>query len=113
MAKVALLGHFAGVSPSRSPEELSEWKARNPVYATRTLSIPKDCILSITVFHVAMVLTQRRRDRRPVERELYILSAMFLEGLWNVRNLESGMRNSQPFQMSHVGAHYVVSYFFN
>ena len=51
-----------------------------------------------------MVLTQRKRGRRRVERELHTLSAMFLEGLWKVRNLESGMRNSQPFQMPHVGA---------
>ena len=33
-------------------------------YATRKLSIPNDCILSITVFHMAMVLTQRRRETR-------------------------------------------------
>ena len=46
-------------------------------------------------------------------RELYILSAMFLEGLWNVRNLESGMWKSQPFQMSPVGAWYIVSYFYS
>ena len=64
MTKLALLGHFADVSSSRSPEGLSEQKARNRVYATRKLSIPKDCILEITVFHVAMVLTQRRRGRR-------------------------------------------------
>ena len=63
MAKLALLCHFAGVSPSCSPEGLSEQKARNRVYATRKLSIPKDCILPITVFHVAMVLTKRRRER--------------------------------------------------
>ena len=110
MEKAASLSHFAGVSPSRSPEGLSEQRARNRVYATRRVSIPKDCILSITVFHVTMVLTQRRRGRRRVERELYILSAMFFEGLWKVRNLESSMRNSQPFQMSHVGAYYIVSY---
>ena len=64
MAKLALLCHFAGVSPSLSPEGLSEEKARNRVNATRNLSIPKDCILSITVFHVAMVLAKRRRERR-------------------------------------------------
>ena len=63
MTKLALLGHFAGVS-SRSPEELLEYKARNRVNATRKLPIPKDCVLSITVLHVAIVLTQRRRGRR-------------------------------------------------
>ena len=39
-----------------------------------------------------------------------------LEGLWNVKsgikNPESGIRNSQPFQMSPVGAYCIVLYFF-
>ena len=76
MAKLALLCHFACVSPSLSPEGLSEQKARNRVNATRNLSIPNDCILSITVFHVAMVLTQRRRCRR--RWNVNVLSAMLL-----------------------------------
>ena len=49
----------------------------NRVYATQKLSIPKDCILSITVFHVAVVLTKRRRERRR-STWVYLLSAMFL-----------------------------------
>ena len=77
MAKLALLCHFAGVSSSRSPEGLSEWKARNRVNATRKLSIPKDCILSITVFHVAVVLTKQRREREGGERELIYCRPFF------------------------------------
>ena len=82
VAKFALLCHLA----------------RNRVYATRKLFIPKDCILSITIFHVAMVLTQRRRGRR--RWNVNLLSAMFLQGLWKIGiwNPESGIRNSQPFQ---------------
>ena len=65
------------------------------VYATLNLSIPKDCILSITVFHVSMVLTEGREGG---ERELIYCPPCFCkvsgrEGIWNP---ESGMRNSQP-----------------
>ena len=93
MAQVALIGHFPGVSLSRSPEGLSEQKARNRVYAIQRLSIPKDCILSITVFHVAMVLTQRGRGRRR-------WNVNYINGcppcFWRVcGTLESGIRNSQ------------------
>lgn len=49
-------------SITNRPEGLSEQKTRNRVYDPRKLSIPNDCILSITVFHVAEVLIQWRRE---------------------------------------------------
>ena len=58
------------------------------------LSIPEDCIVLITVFHVALVLTQEE-GRRGGQGELiyiysprHVLIAMFLESLWTLRNLE-------------------------
>ena len=53
-----------------------------------------------TVFHVAMVLTQRRRGRR--RQNVNLLSAVFLQGLRNVRNLESGIRNAEFATLSNV-----------
>ena len=95
VAKVTLLGHFAGISLSRSLEGLSEQKARNRVYAFRRLTIPKDCIFPITVFDVAMVLTQRGRGRRRWNvNYIYGCPPCF----WRVcGTVESGIRNSQPF----------------
>ena len=57
-----------------------------------------------------MVLTQRRRGRRRWN-VIWTLSAMFLLALWKVRNPESGMRNSQPFQC-HLLEHTVYFYTF-
>ena len=95
MAKVALLGHFAGISLSGSLEGLSEQKARNRVYAIRRLTIPKDCIFPITVFDVAMVLTQRGRGRRRWNvNYIYGCPSCF----WRVcGTVESGILTSQPF----------------
>ena len=110
VAKVALLGHFASVCPSQSPEGLSEQKARNRVYATRRLSIPKDYILSITVFHVAIVLTQRGRGRRRWNVNYIYCPPCFwrvcgTSGIWNP---ECGIRN--PFKC-HLLEHIIFSVF--
>ena len=65
VAKLALPGHFTSVSSSRIAQKNCQNKnTRNRVYATRKLSIPNDCILSISVFHVAVVLIQWRRETR-------------------------------------------------
>ena len=79
-------------------------KARNRVFVTRRLSIPNEFILLITVFHVAIVLMQRRKVKAMKLINRYLLSAMFLEGLWKVRNLESEIRNAEFafFQVSAV-----------
>ena len=88
----------------KCPEEFPEYKARNRVFVTRGLSIPNEFILLITVFHVAIALMQRRREKAMKLINRYLLSAMFLEGLWNVRNVESGIRNAEFafFQVSAV-----------
>ena len=95
---------YLAISPaflqSEVQKDCQNRKREIGVNATRKLSTPKDCILSITFFHVVMVLTQRRRGRRRCNVNL--LSAMFLEGLWNVSNLESGMRNSRPFSFCYL-----------
>ena len=108
VAKFALLCHFAGVSPSWSPEWLSEEKANNRVYATRKLTIPKDCILSITVFHVAVVLTKRRRERRRWTWA-YLRRPCFCKvcgtgGIWNP---ECRIRN--PFLLLFVENHFAFT----
>jgi len=97
VAKLALLCRFAGVSPSRGPEGLSAWRARGRVDAARWLSVPGGCTLSITVFHVAVVLT-RRGGRRGRWGVIWTLSAMFLLALLNVRNAGCGIRN--PFNVT-------------
>ena len=84
-------------------EGFSEQKTRNRVYATGELSIPNDCILSITVFHVAMLLPNREWRQRG-EHELICCPPCLRMGLRKARNLESGMRNSQSFKYSLVGA---------
>ena len=53
---------------------------------------PKIAYFQSLFFHVNMVLTQRRRETRRWTWT-YLLSAMFWRDLWNVRNLESGIRN--------------------
>ena len=84
-------------------EGFSEQKTQNRVLATRELSIPNDCILSITVFHVAMLLPNKEW-RQSGEHELICYPPCLRMGLRNARNLESGMRNSQSFKCSLVGA---------
>ena len=61
-------------SITNRPEGLSEQKTRNRVYDPRKLSIPNDCILSITVFHVAEVLIQWRMETNFPGSKRYDLS---------------------------------------
>ena len=89
----------------------SEIRSRSRVFAPLKLSIPKDCIVLITVFHVAWVLTQRRRETtRWRWSHLYVLTAMFLESMWKLRNLD---RNAEfaTLSTSPVGAYCIVLYF--
>ena len=69
-----------------------------------------DCTLSITVFHVAMVLTQRKKGKKTVERDLNSVRHVFV-GF--VEGRESGIRNAEfaTISMSLVGAYSIVLYF--
>ena len=97
VAKLALPGHFTSVSASRiARKDCQNKKTENRVYATRKLSIPNDCI---TVFHVAVVLIQWRRETRRWSCTKF-LSAMFLEGF--VERMQSGIRNGESFKYSPV-----------
>ena len=90
MAKLALIGLFASVSPSRMSRRIAGIESEKSSYHVH-------CILSIIVCHVAMVLIQWIREKA-VKRKHYLLSAMFLEGLLNEWNLEYGMGKSQSFK---------------
>ena len=106
MAKLALLCLFAGVSPSLSPEGLSEKKARNRVNATRNLSFPKDCILSC--FPCGYGYNQTKKGEKAVDVSLFTVRHVFVEFVEGenlesgIRNPESGMRNSQPFSFCYL-----------
>ena len=71
------------------------------------LSIPRDCILSIIVFHVAMA------REKAVNVRAYLLSAMFLIGF--VEGVESGNRNlgfATLFLLLFVENYFVFTIFF-
>ena len=96
---------------------------------TRNLSIPKDCILSITVFPCGYGFNQTKKGEKAVNVSLFTVRHVFVElvkgmesGIRNpeseMRNPESGMRNSQPFSfyylwkiISHL-QYFFVSLFF-
>ena len=80
------------------------------------MSIPKDCILSITVFYVAMVLTKRKREReleKAVNVSLFTVRRVvvgFVEGV------ESGIQNAEfaiDFLFLFVENHFAFTIFFS